>query len=73
MNNTDEIHERRTTTHEQLQREVDYARAQQMLKALLESGLISLSEFDKISELNRKFFSPCLPTYCRKPVDIIRC
>jgi len=39
---------------------VDYARAQQMLKALLESGLISLSEFDKISELNRKFFSPML-------------
>lgn len=31
-----------------------------MLKALLESGLISLSEFDKISELNRKFFSPML-------------
>lgn len=60
MNNTDEIHERRTTTHEQLQREVDYTRAQQMLKALLESGLISLSEFDKISELNRKFFSPML-------------
>jgi len=73
MNNTDEIHERRTTTHEQLQREVDYARAQQMLKALLESGLISLSEFDKISELNRKFFSPMLADILPKPVDIIRC
>lgn len=45
---------------EQLQREVDYVRAQQILTSMLEKGLITLSEFNKITELNRKTFSPLL-------------
>ena len=45
---------------EQLQREVDYVKAQKMLKSMLECGLISLSEFNKITVLNRKTFSPLL-------------
>lgn len=45
---------------EQLRREVDYVRAQQILKAMLDKGLISLSEFDKITALNRESFSPML-------------
>lgn len=52
--------EKRHVPQEQLQREVDYARAQQILKSMLEKGLISLSEFNKITTLNRKSFSPLL-------------
>ena len=47
-------------SQEQLQCEVDYVRAQQILSAMLENGLISLSEFNKITELNRRTFSPLL-------------
>lgn len=43
---------------EQMQNEFDYMMAQQMLKNMLENGLISLAEFDKISALNLKIFSP---------------
>ncbi len=50
----------KTVPQEQLQREVDYVRAQQILKSMLEKGLISLSEFNKITALNRKTFSPLL-------------
>ena len=51
---------KKTVPQEQLQREVDYVRAQQILKSMLEKGLISLSEFNKITALNRKTFSPLL-------------
>ena len=44
----------------QLQREVDYIRAQRILDSMLQSGLISLSEFNKITTLNRQSFSPAL-------------
>lgn len=47
-------------TEEQLQREVDYVRAQQILTSMLEKELVSLSEFNKITDLNRKTFSPLL-------------
>ena len=49
-----------STSQEQMQREVDYVRAQQILTSMLEKGLITLSEFNKITELNRKTFSPLL-------------
>lgn len=45
---------------EQLQREFDYFRAEKLLKTLLEKGLITPLEFNKITELNRKTFSPFL-------------
>jgi len=45
---------------EQLQREVDYVRAQRIIDSMLQNGLISLSEFNKITSLNRKSFSPAL-------------
>lgn len=51
---------KKPVTQEQLQREVDYARAQQILKAMLHNGLISLLEFNKITLLNRQSFSPAL-------------
>jgi len=53
-------YEKKPVPQEQLQREVDYVRAQQILTFMLEKGLITLSEFNKITELNRKTFSPLL-------------
>lgn len=53
-------YEKKPVSQEQLQRELDYVRAQRMLKAMLDKGLISLSEFDKITALNRQSFSPAL-------------
>jgi hypothetical protein len=54
------VSEKRPVPQEQMQREVDYVRAQQILTAMLDCGLISLSEFNKITDLNRKTFSPLL-------------
>ena len=53
-------HEKLPVSQEQLQRETDYARAQVILESLLRNGLISLSEFNKITALNRESFSPAL-------------
>lgn len=56
-------------TPEQFQRDVDYFRAQKLTKALLNAGLISLSQFDKLSEMNRKTFSPFLADIFPNTVD----
>ncbi len=53
-------YEKLPVSQEQLQREMDYARAQGILETLLQNGLISLSEFNKITALNRESFSPAL-------------
>lgn len=53
-------YEKKPVPQEQLQREVDYIRAQRILDSMLQNGLISLSEFNKITALNRKSFSPAL-------------
>ncbi len=50
--------EQLTMTEDQLQNEFDYLVAQQMLKNMLNKGLISLSELDKITALNLEIFSP---------------
>lgn len=42
----------------QLQRDYDYFKAQETAKAMLDSGLISLLEFNKLTLLNRQTFSP---------------
>lgn len=47
-------------TDSQMKKEADYYMAQKLLKQLLYKGFISQSEFDKITELNRKKFSPVL-------------
>lgn len=52
--------ETKKMTNSQMQKEADYYMAQKLLKQLLSAGLISLDEFDKITELNRKRFSPVL-------------
>ena len=58
--NINAVSEKRPVPQEQMQREVDYVRAQQILTAMMNCGLISLSEFNKITALNRKTFSPLL-------------
>ncbi|TDT71514.1 hypothetical protein EV215_0890 [Hypnocyclicus thermotrophus] len=47
-------------SNEQLQREYDYIRADQITKRMFEKGLITEDELNKITELNRKYFSPSL-------------
>ena len=45
-------------SHNDLQNDYDYFKAQEVAKLMLNSGLISLSEFNKLTLLNRKTFSP---------------
>ena len=47
-------------TQDELQREFDYYRAQQMLETMFMFGMISVDEFNKITAQNRKTFSPFL-------------
>ena len=45
---------------EQMQNEYNYILAQQITKRLLEAGLITKDEFNKITAKNRESFSPLL-------------
>ena len=56
-------------TPEQFQQDVDYYRAQSIAKSMLDAGLISLSQFDNLTELNRKSFSPFLADIFPNTVD----
>ncbi len=47
-------------TEEDMFKDIQYYQAQKALEALLSSGLISLVEFNKITQLNRDTFSPYL-------------
>ena len=47
-------------TQEELQRDFDYYRAQKVLETMFMFGMISVDEFNKISAVNRKTFSPFL-------------
>lgn len=38
--------------------EINYYKAQKITKLLYEKGLISFVEYDKLTELNRRSFSP---------------
>lgn len=49
---------KKRVSQEQLHHELDYVRAQQILKSMLDKGLITLSEFNEITTLNRQAFSP---------------
>ena len=56
INNEDEF----VITEDDLIREFDYIVAEQLLKKLLENGLITIDESNKISKLNAQKFSPKL-------------
>ncbi len=62
-----------TTDHffseKQFQQDVDYYRAQRIAKRMLDAGLITLFQFDKLSEINRKTFSPFIAELSPNPVD----
>ena len=47
-------------TEEDMFKDIQYYQAQKALEALLSSGLISLVEFNKITQQNRDTFSPYL-------------
>ena len=47
-------------TKEELQQEFNYILSQQMLKKMIDKGMISADEFNKITEKNRQIFSPHL-------------
>lgn len=51
---------KKAISQEQLQHEYDYFLAQQILESMLKNSLITESEFNKITALNRKSFSPAL-------------
>ena len=48
----------RKMTMEAMQADYEYRMAQRFIKKLLDDGLISLCEYDKISALNREKFCP---------------
>ena len=45
-------------TQERIQGDLDYKRAQAIAKMMLDSGLISVAEWGKLSDINLKTFSP---------------
>ncbi len=45
-------------TNQEMQNEYNYFLAEQMTKKLLDKGLISMDEFNKIMVKNRRSFSP---------------
>lgn len=45
-------------TDERIKGDLDYYRAQIIAKSMLDAGLISLSEFNKLADINLKNFSP---------------
>lgn len=51
-------HELPRPTDAELQNEYNYILAENLTKKLLEKGLISVDEFNKIMEKNRRTFSP---------------
>ncbi|MGI6449038.1 MAG: SHOCT domain-containing protein [Desulfitobacteriia bacterium] len=54
------IPRRASLSTEALQREFNYYRAEKLLYQMLEKGLITKVEFNKIMLLNRETFSPML-------------
>ena len=45
-------------TQERVQGDLDYHMAQDIGKKMLDSGLISVAEFNKLTAINRETFSP---------------
>lgn len=46
------------STQERIQGDLDYRRAQTIAKKMLDDGLISMAEFNKLTAINRETFSP---------------
>ena len=55
--------------HQKIIDEVNYYRAQKITDLLYRSGLITFVEYDKITALNRRSFSPLLVDLLPKTLD----
>lgn len=60
LSNDLDTYEKKLISQEQLEQDFAYSLAQQQLQSLLNCGLISLVEFNKIMQINRDTFSPFL-------------
>ena len=49
--------------------EINYYRAQTITRSLFESGMITTDECDKLSELNRRSFSPMFADLLPKTLE----
>ena len=45
-------------TQERIQGDLDYCRARAIAKKMLDNGLISMTEFNKLNAINRETFPP---------------
>lgn len=45
-------------TNERIKSDLDYRRAQDIAQKMLDDGLISVDEFNKLTSINRETFSP---------------
>jgi len=50
----------KTTTQDDIDRDINYYKAQKVAEKMLTLELISLSEFNKLTQINRDTFSPYL-------------
>ena len=50
--------------------EVNYHKAQKITESLYKSGLISFDEYDKLTQLNRKSFSPLFVDLLPRTLDL---
>lgn len=57
-------------TQERIQGDLDYKMAQQIAKSMLDSGLISSTEFKKLSDINLETFSPLFAEIYPKTLDV---
>ncbi len=57
-------------TQKRIVSDVDYHRAQQLAKSLLDTGLISEKEFNKLSAINRETFSPLFAEIMQETLDV---
>lgn len=57
-------------TQERINGDIDYHKAQQLTKRMLNTGIISVDEFNKLSAINRKTFSPLFAEIMPKNLDV---
>ncbi len=50
--------------------EVNYHKAQKITELLYKNGMISIVEYDKLTELNRRSFSPLFVDLLPKTLDL---
>ncbi len=55
--------------HQQILDEINYFRAQKITEQLYAAGMISADECDKLTELNRRSFSPIFVELLPKTLD----